>query len=303
MLTGSSERKKLHDNIYPKGYVELLEQQQIQLVSGLQEMYHRLQKASAWHGKPLDVSSGRPLTHDILAALKLLESKNDGSCELEAFEENCDKPQSRLVSKEAEFAHRRGAISSDSELSHHDQSRTASSHNVPVHSTPSMFTENFNFSSATSSPPTHSSISGARQPPQPQQQHHPVLLPIKPSPLERSIANTDPQLYAPEWAQVLAEMSAPEQIYRTKREMEAPDIRSLLSSPWDQSLPPFGWSTFNSHFPAYLEQMGHGNVNDNAFGGANGLCALDTMDVDFSKGPPVKCLSLLPQTMSPDQTS
>ncbi|KAI6788028.1 hypothetical protein KC361_g9271 [Hortaea werneckii] len=283
MLTGNSERKKSHDKLYPKGYVELLEQQQNQLVSGLQEMYHRLQKASAWHGKPLDVSSGRPLTHDILAALKLLESKNDGSCELEAFEENCDKPQSRLVSKEAEFAHRRGAISSDSELSHHDQSRTVSSYNAPVYSTPSMLTEYLNYTSATSSRPTHSTLSGSRQPPQPPQHHHPVPLPIKPSPLQMATAKTDPQLYTPEWAQTLADISAPGQSYRTECEIEALEYRCLLGSPWDRSLPQYDWSTFKSHFPAYQEQVDYVKGNGSAFGGgANSLCPLSILDVDFS---------------------
>lgn len=42
-------------------------------------MYRRLQKASLWEGEPLDESSGRPLTHDILAALNFLEPQADGS--------------------------------------------------------------------------------------------------------------------------------------------------------------------------------------------------------------------------------
>jgi hypothetical protein len=36
-------------------------------------MYQRLRRASLWEGEPLDESSGLPLTHDILAALNLLE--------------------------------------------------------------------------------------------------------------------------------------------------------------------------------------------------------------------------------------
>jgi hypothetical protein len=64
---------------FPKGYAEMLEKQHNQLVSGLQEMYQRLRKVSLWEGEPLDESSGRPLTHDILAALNLLETEEDGS--------------------------------------------------------------------------------------------------------------------------------------------------------------------------------------------------------------------------------
>jgi hypothetical protein len=58
-------------------------------VSGLQEMYQRLRKASLWEGEPLNESSGRPLTHDILAALNLLEPQEDGS-----NEEFIEQPQS-----------------------------------------------------------------------------------------------------------------------------------------------------------------------------------------------------------------
>ena len=62
---------------FPKGYAEMLEKQHNQLVGGLQEMYQRLRKASLWEGEPLDESSGRPLTHDILAALNFLEPNED----------------------------------------------------------------------------------------------------------------------------------------------------------------------------------------------------------------------------------
>jgi hypothetical protein len=115
VLTGRSERKRSQDKIYPKGYVEMLEQQQAQLVSGLKEMYQRLQKASAWEGPSLDETSGHPLTHDILSALNLLELKHDDSGEPETFEENCDKLQSKMVSEGANYVRRRGSISSESE--------------------------------------------------------------------------------------------------------------------------------------------------------------------------------------------
>jgi hypothetical protein len=73
------EGQKMRRRNFPKGYAEMLEKQHNQLVGGLQEMYQRLRKASLWEGEPLDESSGRPLTHDILAALNLLESEEDGS--------------------------------------------------------------------------------------------------------------------------------------------------------------------------------------------------------------------------------
>ncbi|GAB7333762.1 hypothetical protein MBLNU13_g05288t1 [Cladosporium sp. NU13] len=62
---------------FPKGYAEMLEKQQNQLVCGLQEMYQRLRKSLLWEGEPLDGSSGRPLTHDILAALNFFEPNDE----------------------------------------------------------------------------------------------------------------------------------------------------------------------------------------------------------------------------------
>ncbi|KAK1069255.1 Fluconazole resistance protein 1 [Friedmanniomyces endolithicus] len=117
------ERKKSHDKVYPKGYVEMLEQQQSQLVSGLQETYRRLKAAHAWTGPALTESNGHPLTHDILHALNLLESRVDGSGELETFEEDCQKLQSRLVADGAGYVHRRGSFSSDSDHSQHHTSQ------------------------------------------------------------------------------------------------------------------------------------------------------------------------------------
>jgi hypothetical protein len=58
---------------FPKCYAEMLGNQHNQLVGGLQEMHQRLPKAHLWEGKPLDEYSGRPLMHDILAALVFLE--------------------------------------------------------------------------------------------------------------------------------------------------------------------------------------------------------------------------------------
>ena len=89
----------------------MLEQQQGQLVTALQEMYHRLSAAHAWSGPTLSEATGHPLTHDILASLNLLESKQDGSGELEAFEEDCQKLQTKLLANGAGYVHRRGSFS------------------------------------------------------------------------------------------------------------------------------------------------------------------------------------------------
>ncbi|KAJ5219821.1 hypothetical protein N7468_009025 [Penicillium chermesinum] len=47
------ERKKAHDKVYPKGYVEMLEQQQVWLVNGLQELYRRSLEGEGWPGEAL----------------------------------------------------------------------------------------------------------------------------------------------------------------------------------------------------------------------------------------------------------
>ncbi|TKA71182.1 hypothetical protein B0A55_09510 [Friedmanniomyces simplex] len=60
-------------------------------------MYRRLRKAEAWEGSAVPEIDGSPLTHDILAALNLLEMKQDGSGETESYEEDFQKLQSELL--------------------------------------------------------------------------------------------------------------------------------------------------------------------------------------------------------------
>ncbi|KAM0717567.1 hypothetical protein Q7P37_007419 [Cladosporium fusiforme] len=279
------ERKRSHDKHYPKGYVEMLEQQQSQLVAGLKEMYHRLQKASAWDGATLDESTGQPLTHDILSALDLLEPKHDDSSELEVFEENCEKLQSRMLADGVGFAHRRGSISSDSEHSHHDRPKTSSRHETPVQPKLSLFKESFNFPSATSSPLTQSPI--PRSKPlnvMPYQALQPTSRPLS---MQMPQSYNDPQLYAPEWAQALAEMSEdPNYRHRfsMQQQQQSTDFDNLLSSAWDPSAqapmePSFGqFASFNQ--PQMLSSanvFGLSDINDLGPGADSG------MDFDFSK--------------------
>lgn len=63
----------------------MLERQQSQLVSCIQELYQRLNKAELWEESMPDRPQDRPLTHDILAALDLLEPKDDGSGDMRSF--------------------------------------------------------------------------------------------------------------------------------------------------------------------------------------------------------------------------
>ncbi|KAL6721061.1 Fluconazole resistance protein 1, partial [Lecanora helva] len=81
------ERKKAHDKVYPKGYVEMLEQQQHKIVNALHEMYNLVERKEPWPGQPLNrTTKGYPLTHDILDRLGLLKLKPEES--EEPFEED-----------------------------------------------------------------------------------------------------------------------------------------------------------------------------------------------------------------------
>lgn len=102
------EGQKMRRRNFPKGYAEMLEKQHNQLVCGLQEMYQRLRKASLWEGEPLDESSGRPLTHDILAALNFLEPDD---------EEFVERPRSRPTKEEPEDDSEEHPASSSQEVS------------------------------------------------------------------------------------------------------------------------------------------------------------------------------------------
>ncbi|KAK4982947.1 Fluconazole resistance protein 1 [Elasticomyces elasticus] len=111
------DRKKSHDRIYPKGYVEVLEQQQIQLVTCIQLMYQRMQSGEGWPGLPLQQFNGHPLAHDILARFELLNPKRDGSVDVEEFEENYHRMQQRLFAGSPSSIQPQDSSSSDSDYS------------------------------------------------------------------------------------------------------------------------------------------------------------------------------------------
>jgi len=100
------ERKRSQEKNYPKGYAEMLEQQQAQLVSALTEMYYQLRKASAWEGPSLDESEGNPSAHDILSAMDLLEVDRKFN-EVQLSEEECDKQQFSMNLDHASLIRRR----------------------------------------------------------------------------------------------------------------------------------------------------------------------------------------------------
>ncbi|KAJ4365805.1 Fluconazole resistance protein 1 [Neocucurbitaria cava] len=147
------ERKKSQDKVYPKGYVEMLEQQQTQLVAGLRQLYSRLQKGESWPGQPLrETSGGHPLTHDILERLDLLHPSTDNS-NYEGFEEDCNRMQQKLLEGGAPFTHRRGSVSSDSE---HGHASSSSSHNGTPTTRSFAFDNPFARNKAPPTPPMNS---------------------------------------------------------------------------------------------------------------------------------------------------
>ncbi|KAJ5737345.1 uncharacterized protein N7483_002470 [Penicillium malachiteum] len=87
------QRKVAHNRApYPKGYVEMLEQQQAWLVHGLQELYCRSKKGEDLTGDRLELQpNGHPLTHDLLTHLGALDPTKD-----ETFEVNPGNMQHKL---------------------------------------------------------------------------------------------------------------------------------------------------------------------------------------------------------------
>ena len=57
----------------PRRYVQLLEDQQMKLVEGVQELYRRLRRGERWTGPNIaEDSQGYPLVQDVLDSLAVL---------------------------------------------------------------------------------------------------------------------------------------------------------------------------------------------------------------------------------------
>ena len=92
----------------------MLESQQAQLVSGLQELYRRTQTGQGWTGTPLKESTGGvPLTHDILEGLGALKQEGQAT----DFEEDLSVLQQRLIADGAGFMQRQHSHDSHSDSS------------------------------------------------------------------------------------------------------------------------------------------------------------------------------------------
>lgn len=118
-----------------RSYVEMLENQQAQLVSGLQELYRRLQAGETWDGPTLkETSRGAPLTHEILEHLGALKQDNVQSSG--AFEENLEALQSKLLANGAGFMQREMSFDASSNASQSPMFEPATMHKAPQFSNP-----------------------------------------------------------------------------------------------------------------------------------------------------------------------
>jgi hypothetical protein len=82
------EKIKANRTVYPKGYVEMLERQQTQLVAGLHALYRRLTENESWNGEKLPEYDNRPRTQDILASLGLVQPPKHADSQVEEFQEH-----------------------------------------------------------------------------------------------------------------------------------------------------------------------------------------------------------------------
>jgi hypothetical protein len=92
----------------------MLEQQQIWLVNGLQELYRRAQEGEGWTGEPLKAeSNGHPLTHDLLTQLGALDHTKG-----ETFEDNVEQMQQQLWQQNAGLMQRQESSDGSSDIAH-----------------------------------------------------------------------------------------------------------------------------------------------------------------------------------------
>ncbi|PSK53944.1 hypothetical protein B9Z65_7750 [Elsinoe australis] len=269
------ERKKAHDKVYPKGYVEMLEQQQSQLVVGLQETYRRLLAANLWPGPALNESEGHPLTHDILSVLDIIKHKSDDQTDV--FEEDPERLQQRLVAHGAPYMHRRGSVSSDSDHSTtHSHKRPRSMADSPMSSpAQSAFRKSFDHDRSTASPVSMNTA----QLPQKRSRH-----PHKPSPLHTespimdNLQNMEEDALMSAWSW----QDMPSDILQSQEpQFTFPQNQSFnMLDNWS------GLPSQNSFDPTFMAQYPTGLPSDIGFTNMQQL-QKEPMDLDLSRYMPV----------------
>lgn len=261
-----SERKRSQEKNYPKGYAEMLEQQQAQLVSALTEMYYQLRKASAWEGPSLDESEGHPSTHDILSALDLLEVDSKFN-EVQVFEDECDKQQFRMNLDHASLLRRRLQVRASSEVTDSCQERsgtTTPDDRKSVHPKPSSPTQDFDRPSVFLQLLNQSATLSWEAPLQPPHEEAPV---VNNSILQGSLAfGNERRLSVLEWEHALMKMNETYQAYCNE-----PKAFGAFGSLWESA-------------PIHLDAHQDLLINENVCGmpHANDLFNLDWLPCDLS---------------------
>jgi len=243
------ERKKSQDKVYPKGYVEMLEQQQTQLVAGLRELYSRLQKGQSWPGQPLRESSGgHPLTHDILERLDLLHPSGDNSSNYEGFEEDCSRMQQKLLERGAPYTRRRGSVSSDSD---HGHASTNSSYGGTPTTKSFAFDSPFSRLQAPPTPPMNSPFPRQSQIVSPVKQESPMV-----SPTFMSTGALDPSALSQNaWMDDSMMMDEPvdfsKPMYSFDTTFTGYDPGMMIDTMGDPMMP--GWSNTDLDFNSFIQ--------------------------------------------------
>lgn len=219
----------------------MLEQQQGQLVSGLQEIYRRLQSAQAWPGPALSETNSRPLTHHILAALNLLETKHDDSGEMETFEEDYKKLLSRVQAGSSGYLQEGDAFSSGWDHSQQSQSCSVGSGtstvstdhllngNCNFRASPSVLSEDSESKSQLFIEDSNSSVLPCSlvEGPMLRQQHSYPQAQLSPLQQASPLLN-DPLFYQAEWS--IPDMGSPQHMLRSDLTQQAPGLQQSLAT-------------------------------------------------------------------------
>ena len=250
----------------------------MKLVSALQKMYRLLQDAKAWPGPALEERMNRPLTHDVLVALKILQSKDDGTDDAEYFEEDHEKLKAKLLADGAGYVRRRSSISSDSDHSQLDRSQsTPALESTAQESKPLTFKDNFNFNGV-------SPLSFAQNTIQQHRQSFPATLL---SPLRQSSPFIhDPQFYAAEWS--IPDMSNLEQNVHSNFAMQGPTMQpealSQVGDIYTQNNnidAPMSWNA--GGFSGNTISAGISQQPTNTYSNEMDYAGLDPTEIEFHK--------------------
>ncbi|KAL8690741.1 MAG: hypothetical protein Q9218_003883 [Villophora microphyllina] len=100
-------KHQTHDKtIYRRGYVQMLERQQEQLIAGLQAVHRMMQQGKSLPEEPLDImSQGQPLVHTILQRLGVLDTSDSWFVEADTEEAKRESTLPRFSPTDSTSSH------------------------------------------------------------------------------------------------------------------------------------------------------------------------------------------------------